>query len=683
MVPVKRVRAKAVASRAMVVVALTAGVAVVPAGPGGHAQAGAYPTASVSFTGHGFGHGRGMGQYGALGYALDQGWTYHQILDHYYGGTTVGHQDPATPMTVDMTSRDGQDTIVAQERGELITSPPVNLGCGLGNPCAVRITRTAPGRFRVYRGTACSGGSGGWTLVADTVAVSGIVVNPSVTTGARQDMLQLCEANDFRWLRGSLIAQDTGSGQATVNRVPLDFYVQGVVTRESPVSWGVMGAGAGEQALDAQAVASRSYALAENRWPYAKTCDTSTCQVYGGRAVQTPDGTFSDLEGTSLYAASDAAVSGTAGEIRLSSTGVVARTEFSSSTGGYTAGGAFPAVPDDGDTTASNPNHSWTAEVAVADIEADYGDGKGSLVAVNVTARNGLGDFGGRATAVDLTFRNGNVTTTGDDLAATLGLKSNWFAVTDNPTSPYHVLTADGGVYAFGGAPNSGSLSTRGVHANAVGLAEGPGGYWVLTTDGAVYGFGSVATYGSVASMALNGPPRQIVATPSGRGYWIMASDGGVFSFGDAHFSGSTGNRRLNAPIVGMAPAPDGGGYWLLGADGGIFTFGDSHFWGSTGNLHLNAPVNAMAALSDGTGYWLAAADGGIFSFGSAVFDGSLPGRGVGATAVGMQAAPSGQGYLIATSSGHVYGFGEAVAAGGPADSRASAATVGVAFTRP
>ena len=35
-------------------------------------------------------------------------------------------------------------------------------------------------------------------------------------------------------------------------------------------------------ALRAQAVAARSFALSQNRYSYAKTCDTSSCQVYGG-----------------------------------------------------------------------------------------------------------------------------------------------------------------------------------------------------------------------------------------------------------------------------------------------------------------------------------------------------------------------------------------------------------------
>ena len=34
--------------------------------------------------GRGWGHGRGMGQYGSLGYAIDEGWTRDQILEHFY-----------------------------------------------------------------------------------------------------------------------------------------------------------------------------------------------------------------------------------------------------------------------------------------------------------------------------------------------------------------------------------------------------------------------------------------------------------------------------------------------------------------------------------------------------------------------------------------------------------------------
>jgi SpoIID/LytB domain protein len=49
--------------------------------------------------GAGDGHGVGMSQYGALGYAK-HGWTYQQILAHYYTGTTLGTTSAKTIIKV-------------------------------------------------------------------------------------------------------------------------------------------------------------------------------------------------------------------------------------------------------------------------------------------------------------------------------------------------------------------------------------------------------------------------------------------------------------------------------------------------------------------------------------------------------------------------------------------------------
>src|SRR3954468_4227590 len=51
--------------------------------------------AKTTFTikGAGFGHGVGMSQYGAMGYA-SHGWTAAAILGHYYTGTSLGTTDP-------------------------------------------------------------------------------------------------------------------------------------------------------------------------------------------------------------------------------------------------------------------------------------------------------------------------------------------------------------------------------------------------------------------------------------------------------------------------------------------------------------------------------------------------------------------------------------------------------------
>src|SRR5215213_8950554 len=45
---------------------------------------------SITFTGQGSGHGRGMSAGGAYGSAVNGGVPWDQILDYYYGGTTLG-----------------------------------------------------------------------------------------------------------------------------------------------------------------------------------------------------------------------------------------------------------------------------------------------------------------------------------------------------------------------------------------------------------------------------------------------------------------------------------------------------------------------------------------------------------------------------------------------------------------
>ncbi|HEX2038831.1 MAG TPA: prenyltransferase/squalene oxidase repeat-containing protein [Acidimicrobiales bacterium] len=192
-------------------------------------------------------------------------------------------------------------------------------------------------------------------------------------------------------------------------------------------------------------------------------------------------------------------------------------------------------------------------------------------------------------------------------------------------------------------------------------------GHRLVTADGGVFAFGTASFHGSLGGVHLNQPIVGIASTPSGRGYWLVAADGGVFAFGDARFHGSTGAIRLNQPIVGMAPAADGLGYWLVAADGGIFAFGSARFRGSTGGIRLNQPIVGMAAHPSGNGYWLVARDGGVFAFGAAPFRGSTGGIRLNQPIVGMAAHPSGNGYWLAAGDGGVFAFGAPFS--GPLDS--------------
>jgi hypothetical protein len=56
---------------------------------GAAAQLGTSAATGFTFTGRGWGHGLGMSQWGAKGYA-DDGWSAAKVLAHYYRGTTLG-----------------------------------------------------------------------------------------------------------------------------------------------------------------------------------------------------------------------------------------------------------------------------------------------------------------------------------------------------------------------------------------------------------------------------------------------------------------------------------------------------------------------------------------------------------------------------------------------------------------
>jgi SpoIID/LytB domain protein len=637
----------------------------------GPPPAGAFPGATVDLVGQGYGHGRGMGQFGSLGYALD-GWSYQRILDHYYGGTRMGSLADSE-ITVELTRFTGLDLIVTQERGHLTT----NAVPGATTFRALRAVRIGINLFRIDSGQDCGGGPAGWQPLVRSI-VGPVTFAPQERNNDRAEMLQVCEPDTMvRWLRGQVEAWE-GDGKArAVNRLGMEDYLKGVVPRESPSSWGALGGGAGLHALRAQAVAARSYAASENDSAWAKTCDTTACQVYGGRAEQL-GGVFKDLESE----AGNQAVDDTKGQVRhFVAHGKVARTEFSSSTGGYTAGGTFPAVVDEGDDVDANPSRAWTAKVPVELLEAARPE-IGRLLSVDVTRRNGLGAMGGRVLQLQLRGTTGRATLTGTELRLIypyssverpFGIRSDWFRVTNNPSgglSGYWVAAPDGGIFTFGEAGFFGSTGGIRLNRPIVGMAATTGGegYWLVASDGGIFTFGDAGFSGSTGAVKLNQPIVGMAPTPTGNGYWLVASDGGIFTFGDAGFFGSTGAVRLNKPVVGMAPTPSGQGYWLVASDGGVFTFGDARFFGSTGSVKLAQPVIGLAPTPGGAGYWMVARDGGIFSFGDAGFFGSLPGSKVPGPAAAVRPTRTGQGYLIVTTNGTVLNFGDAPSLGGVPD---------------
>ena len=239
--------------------------------------------------------------------------------------------------------------------------------------------------------------------------------------------LQVCEGtNGSTWYRGEIRAARAGSHQRTVNWLPVEQYLRSVVPREMPADWGDMGSGAGMAALEVQAVAARSYALAEHRYEYAKTCDSIRCQVYEGRRTRLGSQSWSNEDPRS-----DTAIAATAGIVRMQE-GEIARTEFSASTGGHTITADFPGVPDAGDDVEINPVHRWSKELSVADVASRFG--LGPLYEIEVVVRDGFGDDGGRAEEIEFRARDGQrFTVTGNRFRREFGLKSSWYGVIYGP----------------------------------------------------------------------------------------------------------------------------------------------------------------------------------------------------------------------------------------------------------
>ena len=231
-------------SLAALVVVVGSGAAAVSA----PTPASAYPSATVTFEGHGSAGGNGMGQWGALGYAL-AGTAYQNILEYYYGGQLGGDAEPdpgGRPGAVAMTEIDGdsidRDVGVAVQRGR---------GDGPGRP-ERREMHAGRWHLDIYVGGGCAGP---WPAPTVTGAT-----NPTASPGA--SVLQLCEGPGNLFLPGTIRGSTTRPGRPrAVNTLPLEQYVADVVPSESPAGWGDLGG----PARRARRGASRS--SRPKRWP--------------------------------------------------------------------------------------------------------------------------------------------------------------------------------------------------------------------------------------------------------------------------------------------------------------------------------------------------------------------------------------------------------------------------------
>jgi stage II sporulation protein D len=341
--------------------------------------------------GAGFGHGIGMSQYGAYGYAL-HGSKYEGILAHYYKDTTLTGA-PSAPVRVllqpvDPYIRFDGATKAAGRRvkpGTTYIARPSGGGM---------VLRTAGGKLVGRFGARIRASAGGGPVRLLGPALNG------VTSGT---------------YRGTIEIRVDSGGLTSINELPLDPYVKGVVAGEMPSSWPL-------EALKAQAVAARTYALATRKTGSAfdQYPDTRS-QVYRG------------VTGESVR--SNAAVDATAGQI-LEVAGQPAVTYYHSTSGGHTENvensfiGSLSrpwlvGVPDPYDN--QSPYHRWRVNFTTRQLTSDLrGYVHGSFRKLKVLKRG----VSPRIIRARVYGTGGTSLISGPTLRARLGLRDTWASFT-------------------------------------------------------------------------------------------------------------------------------------------------------------------------------------------------------------------------------------------------------------
>jgi stage II sporulation protein D len=376
--------------RAAVIAVLATALAALAAAP---AQA------DLILDGHGWGHGVGLSQYGAYGYALLENRDHAWILRHYYAGTALARTGTGSIRVRLRRTRAPKlcgATRLRDARGRRLR---------LSDARVYRLSLLASGRIRVVDGT-----SG---------RTRGRVAAPVTVSGGASWCLRGAADNGVRdgAYRGRAVISPDGRALLVVNRLGMESYLRGVVPSEMPSAWPA-------EALEAQAVIARSYALRSLRpaSPYDVYADVRS-QVYGGIDREVPSTT--------------AAVTATRSAV-VTAGGQVAQTFFFSTSGGRTAGneevwGGTPisylrSVDDPHDDLS--PYHDWTARFTDAQARRKLRSlGVGKPQKLEVSARTPSG----RAATVDVTGADATVSVPASRLQALLGLRSTWFDVTRSP----------------------------------------------------------------------------------------------------------------------------------------------------------------------------------------------------------------------------------------------------------
>ena len=327
--------------------------------------------ASFTFQGSGYGHGVGLSQMGARSMAL-AGQSSEQIIKYYYKDVAIEQRDDSKILRVNI--------------GHLLTTAKIS-------------TATKSSQLQIIQGEAGNESVLPVISLADSISFSiiGSTVSPRVTLGKTTQVLTRSRTFTIRWagtrylegpdtlisvnhtgvtqklryvqIQVKAIKSPSGYRIAMTNSVRLaDEYLWGI--SEMPSFWPVA-------ALEAQAIASRTYALSK-AGIYRSACD---CDLYGSISDQTFLGYSKEIEKKYGVIWKDI-VTRTAG-LTITQAGIPITAYFSSSSGGKTelainawgSSKAYTQIVDDPGSLdlILNPRFvTWNREVPQSVIAAAF-----------------------------------------------------------------------------------------------------------------------------------------------------------------------------------------------------------------------------------------------------------------------------------------------------------------------
>jgi stage II sporulation protein D len=219
-------------------------------------------------------------------------------------------------------------------------------------------------------------------------------------------------ASGGRWYRGEVKLVSGGGGLTVINDLNLEDYVASVIGKEMYPTWP-------QEALKAQAVAARSYAIYQQQHPKYQGFDvlsTTTSQVYAGL----------DGEANTTQAATQA----TAGQV-LTYQGKIIESVFHAASGGHTENSedvwmrAVPYLRGVPDFDQSAPVFQWNIMLTESQLRQRI-PGIGDILSMTPVKTTPTG----RVRTLRVHGSRGSVLMQGSDVRRALGLKSTHFTAT-------------------------------------------------------------------------------------------------------------------------------------------------------------------------------------------------------------------------------------------------------------